>query len=184
MKPDYASAIVSQAEYLRSVGRIDESKVTYLRALSYDKTLKSAYMGLGVVYSIKQQYDSAGPAFRKALALKDFFPECHSNYANYLDILGKTDSALFEYEKSIIQNPDVYIPHMNRGRIYLRINKPQLALEDYNRANIIEPDNPEPYYMRAKCYAAMGKKADARREVEEARKRGFQVEQAFYDSLL
>jgi protein O-mannosyl-transferase len=183
MKPDYASAIVSKAEYLRSVGRIDEAKVNYILALSYDSSLKSAFMGLGVVYSIKQQYDSAGPVFRKALALKDFFPEGHSNYANYLDILGKTDSALMEYEKSIMQNPDVYIPHMNRGMIYQKINKPQLALQDYERATIIEPNNPEPYYQRAKCYAAMGKKAEARREADEAKRRGYNVDPAFYDTL-
>ncbi len=183
MKPDYASAIVSKGEYERSVGRIDEAKASYLKALSYDQTLKSAYMGLGVVYSIKQQYDSAGPVFRKALSLKEYFPEGHSNYANYLDILGKTDSALMEYQKSISQNPDVYIPYMNRGRIYMKINKHDLALQDYARASSIEPDNPEPYYLQAQCLQKLGRKAEALKAAQEAKAKGYNVDPAFMQSL-
>ena len=127
-KPDYTSPIICIGEYQRSTGQIDAAKTTYLQALSIKNDLESAYLGLGVVYSIKQQFDSAGPAFRKALTLKSYFPEGHANYANFLDITGKTDSALLEYATAIKQNPDAYIPYMNRGQIYLRINKPDMAL--------------------------------------------------------
>jgi len=183
-KPDYTSPIICIGEYQRSVGLIDDAKSTYLRALSIDDKLESAYLGLGVVYSIGQKFDSAGVAFRKALSLKRYFPEGHSNYANYLDIIGKTDSSLIEYEYAINQNPDAYIPYMNRGRIYLKIGKPAEALKDYDRANYLKPENPDPYYMRAQCYLMMGQKPKARQEAEEARKRGGQLDPAFLQSLM
>lgn len=182
-KPDYTSPIICIGEYQRSVGLIDDAKSTYLRALSIDDKLESAYLGLGVVYSIRQKFDSAGVAFRKALSLKKYFPEGHSNYANYLDIIGKTDSSLIEYQYAINQNPDAYIPYMNRGRIYLKIGKPAEALKDYDRANYLKPENPDPYYMRAQCYLMMGQKPKAQQEAEEARKRGGQLDPAFLQSL-
>jgi len=183
-KPDYTSPIICIGEYQRSVGLVDDAKSTYLKALSIDDKLESAYLGLGVVYSIRQKFDSAGVAFRKALSLKKYFPEGHSNYANYLDIIGKTDSSLIEYQYAINQNPDAYIPYMNRGRIYLRIGKPAEALKDYDRANYLKPENPDPYYMRAQCYLMMGQKPKARQEAEEARKRGGQLDPAFLQSLM
>jgi protein O-mannosyl-transferase len=183
-KPDYTSPIICIGEYLRSTGRIDEAKPVYLRALAIDNDLESAYLGLGVVYSIKQQFDSAGIVFRKALSLKKYFPEGHSNYANYLDIIGKTDSSLVEYGVAISQNPDAYIPYMNRGRIYLRLGKAAEAIKDYDHANMLKPENPDPYFMRAQCYAQMGKKAQALQEVEEAKKHGMsQIDPAFLQSL-
>ncbi len=183
-KPDYTSPIICIGEYQRSVGLVDDAKATYLKALSIDDKLESAYLGLGVVYSIRQKFDSAGVAFRKALSLKKYFPEGHSNYANYLDIIGKTDSSLVEYQYAIDQNPDAYIPYMNRGRIYLRIGKPAEALKDYDRANYLKPENPDPYFMRAQCYLMMGQKPKARQEAEEARKRGGQLDPAFLQSLM
>lgn len=93
-KPDYTNPILCLGEYYRSTGRIDESKMAYQQALAIKDDLESAYLGLGVIFAMKNQFDSSGIMFRKALSLKDFNPEGHSNYANYLEITGKSDSAL------------------------------------------------------------------------------------------
>jgi hypothetical protein len=48
----------------------------------------------------------------------------------------------------------------------------------------LKPDNPDPYYKRALAYAKQGKKAEALRDVEEAKRRGYaQVDPVFYQSL-
>lgn len=183
-KPDYTSPIVCMGEYERSIGRLDDAKKHYLQALAIKDESESAYLGLGVVYSIQQKFDSAGVAFRKALSMKKYFPEGHSNYANYLEITGRTDSALKEYEYSISQNPDAYIPYMNRGRIYIKLKQYDKAIADYSRASTIKPDNPEPYYMRAQCYALAGKKAEARRDLAEARRKGFSQVDANLEAMI
>lgn len=182
-KPDYASPIICIGEYQRSTGQYDSAKVNYLKALSISDKNESAYLGLGVVYAIKQQFDSAGIAFRKALSLKEYFPEGHSNYANYLEITGKTDSALAEYAFSIHQNPDAYIPYMNRARIYIKLNKFDEAIKDYDRASLIKPENPDPYYMRSQALARQGKKAQALQDADKAKALGGQVDAAYYQSL-
>jgi Flp pilus assembly protein TadD/drug/metabolite transporter superfamily protein YnfA len=180
-KPDYTSPLVCIGEYQRSTGRIDEAKTTYLKALAIKDNLESAYLGLGVVYSMKQQYDSAAPAFRKALSLKAYFPEGYSNYANFLDIVGKPDSAIIVYQKAIDQNPDAYIPYMNRARIYLRLNKPAEAVKDLDRACMLKPEMADPFYLRAQANARNGNKTQALKDIEDAKQRGAKIDPAFYD---
>lgn len=183
-KPDYTNPIVCVGEYLRSIGRFDESKAQYLKALAVDDKIESAYLGLGVIYAIKQNYDSSGIMFRKALSLKKHFPEGHANYANFLEITGKTDSALIEYQEAIRQNPDAYIPYMNRGKIYARLTKYDLAIKDYQVASAIMPENPDPYAQMAQLYLQMGNKPKAKEMADQAKSRGAQIAPEFYQQLM
>jgi tetratricopeptide (TPR) repeat protein len=183
-KPDYVNPIICVAELQRSYNQIDAAKETYYRALKINGKSESAYLGLGVVYSIKQQFDSAGFCFRTALALKPYSPEGHSNYANYLDITGKLDSSLKEYQISISQNPDAYIPYMNRARIFIRQNKPDDAMKDLAKAIDISPNTGDNYYLLAKSYALKGNKAEALKNVGIAQSKGFtQIDPNFVQQL-
>jgi Tfp pilus assembly protein PilF len=183
-KPDYVNPIICVAELQRSYGQVDAARDTYYKALKISPKNESAYLGLGVVYSIKQMYDSAGYCFRTALQLKPYSPEGHSNYANYFDITGRLDSSLAEYAIAIQQNPDAHIPYMNRARIFIRQNKVDDAMKDIATAMAISPETGDLYYLRAKCYALKGNKAQALKDVETAKAKGFtQIEQNFYNSL-
>ena len=192
-KPDYTNPIICLAELQRSTGQIDEAKRSYftVMAINAQHTNKvqdkdeSIYLGLGVIYSIRRQYDSAEYCFKTALQIKNYFPEAHSNYANFLDILGRTDSSLKEYAIAIAQNPDAVIPYMNRARIYLVLqNKPAEAMKDYNKVLELDPRKADAYYMRSKAYNAMGDKPHALKDVEQARSMGYpSIDAAYYQSL-
>lgn len=193
-KPDYINPIICIAELQRNFGMVDSAKSTYMRALKIKQDNESVYMGLGVIYSIKAQgaptadvqkqlYDSARFCFKKGLELKPFSPEGHSNYANYFDIVGQLDSSLKEYALSIEQDPDAYIPYMNRGRIYQRLNKYPEALKDFNMAVQNSPESGDVYVSRAKCYVAMGNKQMALQDLKKAESLGMKVDQAFVNQL-
>jgi len=183
-KPDYVNPIICVADLQRSYNLPDSAKKTYLRALQINPKSESAYLGLGVVYSIKQQYDSAGYCFKAGLALKPYAPEGHSNYANYFDIIGKLDSSLKEYAIAISQNPDAYIPYMNRARIFIRQNKPDDAMKDLAKAIEISPETGDNYYLRGKCYAMKGNKVQALKDIETAKSKGYtQIDQNLYNQL-
>jgi len=192
-KPDYTNPIITLAELQRSTNQLDEAKRSYFTVIRIDQTHvnkiqdkeESIYLGLGVIYAIRHDYDSAGFCFRKALEIKPDFPEGHSNYANFLDILGKTDSALQQYGVAISENPDAVIPYMNRARINLVVlNKPDLAITDYNKALALKPEKADAYYGRAKAYDKKGDKTHALQDVEKARSLGYpNIDPAFYQSL-
>jgi tetratricopeptide (TPR) repeat protein len=167
-KPDYINPIICIAELQRNYGEIDAAKRTYYQALKINDKNESVYLGLGVVFAIKQQYDSSQYAFKKAISLKPFLPEGYSNYANFLDIVNKTDSSLAMYGVAIAQNPDAYIPYMNRGRIYLRQKKYDEAIKDFGlaleKAAITNVSPNEIYFLRAKAYEMKGNTAQAQQD--------------------
>ena len=143
--------------------------------MKIDPKNESIYLGLGVVYAIRQQYDSSEIAFRKAVSLKAYFPEGQSNFANFFTITGKTDSALAHYAIAISQNPDAYIPYMNRGKIYVSLKKWKEAIADYDKAILIRPENGEPYYQRGTCYAQLGNQTQANQDIARAKALGFKT---------
>jgi len=182
-KPDYINPIICIAELQRNFGAVDDAKNTYYKAMKINANNESVYLGLGVIYSIKHMYDSAGYCFIKGLALKPFSPEGHSNYANYLDITGKLDSSLKEYAIAIEQNPDAYIPYLNRGRIFMRQNKPDDAMKDLDRAIEKSPESGDVYLQRSKLYLSKNDKVNALKDAQKAGTLGIQVDQNYLNQL-
>lgn len=192
-KPDYTNPIITLAELQRSTGQLDEAKRSYMTVMKINATHtdtvqdknESVFLGLGVIYAIRKQYDSSEYCFKKALTIKPIFPEGHSNYANLLDILGRTDSSLKEYAVAISQNPDAVIPYMNRARILLVVQgKPDEAITDYNKVIALKPEKADAYYMRSKAYFKKGDKAHALQDVEKAKALGYPaIDAAYYQSL-
>jgi protein O-mannosyl-transferase len=176
-KPDYINPLICIADLQRDYNLVDDAITTYRKALTISTTNESVYLGLGVLYTIKQKYDSAGNFFHTALSLKpNFFPEGYSNYANYLDIVGKLDSSLITYAIAIQQNPDAYIPYMNRARIFMRKKMWDDAIKDCTRGIEAKPEVGDLYYLRAQCYARKGNMAQAQQDAQEAQKRGVKVD--------
>ena len=175
-KPDYINPIICIAELQRNYGETDAAIATYRKAMAINSKNESVYLGLGVAYSIKQQFDTAAYFFRTALSLKPFFPEAYSNYANYLDIVGKLDSSLLVYATAISQNPDAYIPYMNRARIYIRKGMYDDALKDCNRGIEVKPEVGDLYILRARCYAQKGNKAQAMQDIQKGQSLGAKVD--------
>jgi protein O-mannosyl-transferase len=186
LQPTFVNPYISVGELLRSSGHFAEAKTYYYRALSiksFDQDA-NAYLGLGIIYAINHNYDSSAYCFRTALQLKPHFPEAHSNYGNFLDMTGKTDSALVQYGLAIEQNPDMYAPHLNRGRALQRLKRCGEAMKDFEAALQLNPDNGEIYYARAYCHAQNGNKAMAVQDIDRAISLGFrQIDKNFYQAM-
>ena len=172
-KPDYLNAIICLAELQRTIGQLNEAKANYNVAMKLDAKNENVYLGLGIVYAIKNQFDSAAWAFQTALKLKPIYPEAHSNYANFFDITGHIDSALAQYAISISQNPDAIIPYMNRAKIFLKTSRFNDAIADYTKVIQLKPDMGEAYYFRSRAYAFKNNKQLALQDVEKAKSLGY-----------
>jgi len=184
IKPDFINPIICLGILQRTNGEIDAAKANLLTAQHIDNKNAEVFLELGVVYSIKHQYDSALYCFRSAVTLKPFFPEAHSNFANYYDITGNLDSSLKEYSIAIQQNPDAYIPYLNRARIYTHLSKFDDAMKDFTMAVQKSPEMAEIYYSRSQCYNKMGNKALALQDANKAISLGYtQVDQNYVKSL-
>lgn len=73
LNPDYATAHQWYAEYLRLMGRFDESIAESRKALELDPLSLVINMEAGLPYYFRHQYDEAGRHFRRAIALDPGF---------------------------------------------------------------------------------------------------------------
>ncbi|HEV7242667.1 MAG TPA: tetratricopeptide repeat protein [Thermoanaerobaculia bacterium] len=73
LNPDYATAHQWYAEYLRLMGRFDESIAESRKALDLDPLSLVINMEAGLPYYFRHEYDKAGEHFRRAIALDPNF---------------------------------------------------------------------------------------------------------------
>lgn len=189
LQETFVNPYISMGELLRSNGQYAEAKRFYYKALQLNKDDMAAntYLGLSITYSIafslshsQLDHDSALYCYMRTLQLKPYYPEAHSNYANFLDMNGMRDSALVHYGLAIQQNPDIVPPYLNRGRALQRANRCYEAMKDFERAIAMQPDMGELYYARSVCYANSGKIALAKQDVQKALSLGFRNMDAGY----
>jgi len=186
LQASFANPYISLGELERSVNNFPEAKRYYYKALSLKSTDEdaNAYLGLGIIYAISHNFDSAGYCFRMAITMKPYFPEAHSNYGNYYDMMNNVDSSLPQYAIALQQNPDMFAPHLNRGRELQRLHRCDEAMKDFEAAMALNPDDGEIYYARSYCYAQKGNKALALKDIEKAISLGFtQVDKSFYEAM-
>ena len=175
LQKDFANPYISLGELERTTQQYPEAKKNYYKAISLgDKSeTPNAYLGLAIIYAITNKWDSSDICFRLALKNKPYFPEAVGNYGNFLDMTGRTDEAIKEYGVAISQNPDMYAPHLNRGRALMRQKKLDEALSDFNRAIELSPQMGEIYYFRGLCYAAKGNNTQAQQDMQKAKALGY-----------
>ena len=175
LQKDFANPYISLGELERSTGQFPEAKKNYYQAISLHDASETpnAYLGLAIIYAITKHWDSADICFRAALKDKPYFPEAVGNYGNFLDMTGRTDEAIKEYGVAIAQNPDMYAPHLNRGRALMRQKRLNEAMNDFNRALELNPQMGEIYYFRGACYAAAGNTAAAQQDMQRAKGLGY-----------
>ena len=186
IQPTFANPYISLGELLRSSGKFNEARGYYYKALSlksFDEDA-NAFLGLGIIYAISQHFDSAYYCFFMATKLKPYFPEAHSNFGNFFDMTGKPDSALVQYGFAVAQNPDMYAPYLNRGRLLTRLHRTDEAMKDFAQALEINPGMGEIYYARSFCYAQKNDKAHALQDIEKAVSLGFtQIDNSYYRAM-
>ncbi len=141
------------------------------------------YQALGMLYYTKHEYDSADLCFKTYLRLKPS-PDAIANYGNFLVMMGRNDSAIKQYETALSQNPDLYAPYFNLGKILRKRNRCDEAIKDFSAAIALNPRFGELYYERSFCDTQVVGKALALRDVETAISLGFsRVDTGYYNWL-
>ncbi|MCW3123139.1 MAG: hypothetical protein JWQ38_2631 [Flavipsychrobacter sp.] len=183
ISPEYMSPYISLGEMERGAGMYNEARNNYLKALKYHPKDPNMYLGLAIMYYITKNMDSAGIWFRGAIAV-DPSPQAYGNYANFLNLAGKTDSALIYYGIAIQRAPDMYSSYLNRARVYKDAHMPAEAIADLDKAIRLNPDLGDLYYERSLNYNQKGNKQQALSDVEKAISKGYNnVDDNYYQGL-
>jgi tetratricopeptide (TPR) repeat protein len=113
--------LTSAAHHFREVTRLDP-----LRA--------GAYINLGAVLNVLQQFDEAITALRRGIQLDNGRYEGYYNLGLVYKRKGQTDLAVSAYREAIRLNPKAADAHLNLGNLYLEREQPKLAISQYEAA--------------------------------------------------
>jgi thioredoxin-like negative regulator of GroEL/exonuclease VII small subunit len=113
--------LTSAAHHFREVTRLDP-----LRA--------GAYINLGAVLNLQQQYDEAITALRRGIQLDSQRVEGYYNLGLVYKRKGQLDLAITAYKEAIRINPRMADAHLNLGNLFLEREQPRQALYHYEQA--------------------------------------------------
>ena len=183
LNPKFMNPYMGLGELQRNAGNYNEAKRIYYEGLKENPQESNLYVGLGILYVVTHENDSAGKYFRETIRVKPT-AEAFGNYANYLEMMGKNDSALLMYNQAISMTRENYVPYMNRGILLKKLNRWEEARADFEKATVINPEAGDVYYLRSEYDTMRHDYATALRNVEKAISLGYnKIDNSYYNML-
>lgn len=132
-----------QLTYLRRLTQLRPKDPDFLTTLA--KTLVNTH-----------HYEEAGPVLERLIALTPNNPAAYDLRGQVLLKGVGSPQALAQAEQDFLKtlqlNTRSLFPHLNLGRVYLRMGKPEQALEQLHTAADLLPYRPDVYYELAHAY--------------------------------
>jgi len=101
----------------------------------------------------------------------------HYNAGLDLEVQGRFEEAIAEYDMAISSNPGFAPAYNNRGGVYGRLGDVQLAIEDFDEAIRLDPQYALAYFNRGLAYNAIGDTARANADFARAAELGANLEE-------
>lgn len=106
----------------------------FREAARLDPTRAGAFINLGAVLNLMQQYDESIEALRRGIKLDNQRVEGYYNLGLVYRRKGQPDLAITAYKEALRINPRMADAHLNLGNLYLERQQPKVALHHYEQA--------------------------------------------------
>jgi len=152
-------------------GKIDSAVSYFQKAIRLAPGMADAHHGLGLAYTIREDYEEASSAFEQAIELDAGHPAFFFNSGLVYEYRGKYDEARQAFEDALVIDPFNHEARSSLGGILLWQKKSEEALEQYGAACRLAPGVAENWYGMGKAYASLGQDSLAIACLEAARER-------------
>ena len=152
-----------------------EAEGHYLRALELDPNFAMAYARLGVIYINSGQNAKSSQFFTKAFTLSKHVSEGERFYIAghyYEDVTGNVPKEIETLQESILTYPGQLDSYVNLNAAYANVGQMEKALPLAQKAVGMQPEDAISSQNLVANYMALGRMAEARRELERARRLG------------
>jgi tetratricopeptide (TPR) repeat protein len=119
--------LTSAAHHFREVTRLDPTRA-------------AAFISLGAVLKVLEQYDEAVVALRRGLQLDPQRTEGYYNLGVVYRLQGKFDLAIQSYREALKLNPRMADAHLNMANLFTERELWRQAIEHYKEALKLRPD--------------------------------------------
>jgi TolB-like protein/Tfp pilus assembly protein PilF len=139
----------------------------FRRAIELNPNYSTAHQFYGELLECEGRFDEAVTELKRARELDPFAPRIHAILAWVLYLARRYEEGLAEIQKGLEVDPYHAALFVVRGWIYLQKGMYAEAMADYQQAERLLPGPHYPRLGLARSYAASGKKAEARKVLDE-----------------
>jgi len=140
--------------------RNDEARKAFVQAANLNSNAEEALAGLGRIYLLDGDFESAVTYLSRALALYDS-PYTRADRAKAYAEMGSLAEAEKDYGTVIVAMPDDPFMYLDRGRLRARTKQYAAAVQDFNKVVSLMPDYTLAYFYRAQVQERQEKFKDA-----------------------
>ncbi|MGQ9455395.1 MAG: tetratricopeptide repeat protein [Armatimonadota bacterium] len=160
-----------------------DSVSLFSRALEVTNENYVAHLNLAVALEERGDYEGARYHYEEALRIQPDWTHALYNYAVLLAITGDRARAMGLYRRIVRLQPDHTLAHYNLGVMLDEEGKIEAAIREYRAAISSAPDFAPAYVNLAVDLYELGQYRDAWRNVREAQRLGFAVNEDFIRAL-
>jgi len=140
------------------------------KALSIDPRLPMAHYLLGEMYIFKSRIPEAMKELEAELAINPANGPTYYRLADVYTRVQRWDDAEKLLQRSVWLDSTASGPYILMGKVLLKKNEPDLAARSLDKALSMDPSNYIAHYLRGEAYRALGKEADADKELKLSQK--------------
>ncbi|VDO92358.1 unnamed protein product [Soboliphyme baturini] len=146
---------------LKAMGRLEEAKACYLKAIETQPSFAVAWSNLGCVFNAQNEIWLAIHHFEKAVQLDPNFLDAYINLGNVFKEARIFERAVAAYLRALALSPSHAVVHGNLACVYYEQGLIDLAIDTYRRAIELQPNFPDAYCNLANAMKEKGLIAEA-----------------------
>lgn len=182
-KPDHALANFNLGFSLAQTGETEQALKHFHAGLKTSPEDAKAHFCLGMLYANNGETEKAVAHYNKSLQLDPNVAEAHNNLGVIRTNENKLDEAAKHFREAIKLKLDYVQAHNNLGTVLVRQKKYDKAIKRYQQAIQLDPENGQTRSNYATALYSKGDYAAAWREVQLARKYGYEPSPELVNAL-
>ncbi len=164
-------------------GDKDKAIADWEVAIQVDPNYAEAHSNLGLMYYEKKEFDRALELFNKALTLNPNYATAMKYRANSYVNKGQLQQAIPDYQKYNQLSPNDPYGHNGLGVCYQNSGNYAEAVKAFGEAIRRDPRNGFYYYNRSVAQGAIGQRAAALKDAQQAQQLGYQMPAGYLEGL-
>lgn len=129
--------------------------------LAENPTITTAYLGIGQIYILQEDYASAEPVYERAAKLEPRNFDAQYGHGLSLQMLGRFVDAVKAYHRALTIDPANPNANLNIATSYLQLGEPQSAMIFAQKAVELDPNNGSAHVNLGAIYEQVGRNRDA-----------------------
>lgn len=152
---------LDDASRAMQAGDYDIALAMFRDILAENPTITTAYLGMGEIYLVQQDYEKAEPVYARAARLEPRNFEAQYGHGFALQMLQRFADAVRAYHRALTIDPDNPKANLNLATTYLQLSEPRNAVLFAERAVEVDPSNGAARANLGAVYEQLDRNAEA-----------------------